>query len=132
MYCGKRGFFLLSMIVLVAVLLVVTGCSKKTPQEVIDVNQALAQAKDDCASVYAADDLGQVQDRVDSMNSLVDEKKMGKAKKEAKPLGPEIDTIGAEAMAAKDAAKIEANEVPFLSTRTEPFEPPPLVQQVPE
>lgn len=108
MICGKRSLFVRLMIVIAVLLLMATGCSKKTPQQVIDVNQALAQAKDDCASVYATDDLSSVQGRVDNMNALVDDKKMGKAKKEAKPLTPDIETLSQQAQTARDRAKIEA------------------------
>jgi nucleoid-associated protein YgaU len=76
----------------------------------VDVNQALAQAKDACATVYAADELGDVQGNVDTMNAFVDDKKMGKAKKEAKPIMPMIDSLSQDAQAGRDAAKMEANQ----------------------
>ena len=53
MKCGKSRVFVQSVIVLAVMLLLVTGCSKKTPQQVIDVNAAMARAKDNCATVYA-------------------------------------------------------------------------------
>jgi len=81
------------------------GCAKKFPQEVTDVNQALGQAKDACATVYAKDDLQNVQSGVDSMNSLADEQKYKKARKEAKPLLPEVQALGPVADQGKAAAK---------------------------
>ena len=46
-----------ALIVLFVVAIAATGCSKKTPQEVTDLNAALGDAKDACATVYAADEL---------------------------------------------------------------------------
>jgi nucleoid-associated protein YgaU len=80
------------------------GCAKKFPQEVTDVNQALGQAKDACATVYAKDDLQSVQGGVDSMNALADDKKYKKAKKEAKPLLPQVQALGPEADKGRAAA----------------------------
>lgn len=92
-------------LVLGVVLLLTVGCSKKVPQEVTDVNQALNQAKDACASVYAADDLAAVQSDADSMNAWVDQKKMKKAKKEAIPLQPKVDALSDTAASNKAAAE---------------------------
>jgi len=93
---------------LVLTLALATGCAKKTPQQVTDVNRALAQAKDNCASVYATDALGQVQGKVDAMNGLVNEKKMKKARKAAEPLAAEVTSLDQQAQAARDRAKADA------------------------
>jgi nucleoid-associated protein YgaU len=95
------------LVVLVAGLVAV-GCAKQLPQQVTDVNTALGQAKDACAGVYAADDLQQVQGRVDAMNDLADEKKYKKARKAAEPLLPEVDGLKSAAASAKAEAKSEA------------------------
>ena len=94
--------------VALTLVLVATGCAKKTPQQVIDVNQALAKAKDDCATVYAADSLGGLQGRVDEMNNYVDQKKMKKARKSATPLLPEVQQLGQQAQASREKAKADA------------------------
>ena len=94
--------------VALTLVLVVSGCAKKTPQQVIDVNQALAKAKDDCATVYAADGLGGLQGRVDEMNNYVDQKKMKKARKSAVPLLPEVQQLGQQAQASREQAKADA------------------------
>jgi len=86
-------------------LLVASGCARTVPQEVTDVNRALATAKDDCAGVYAASDLGSVQTGVDSMNGLADNKKYGKARKAAEPLLPRIQQLSTRADAARAEAK---------------------------
>jgi len=92
----------------VAVLLATTGCAKKTPQQVIDVNRALAQAKDNCAGVYASEELGSLQGRVDEMNTYVDDKKMKKARKSAVPLLPEVQSLEQQSQQARERAKADA------------------------
>jgi nucleoid-associated protein YgaU len=92
----------------VMLLLVATGCAKKTPQQVIDVNRALSQAKDDCASVYASDSLSSVQGRVDEMNAYVDDKKMKKAKKSAQPLLADVEALDQQAQQNRERAKSDA------------------------
>ena len=95
------------LVVLVAGLVAV-GCAKQLPQQVTDVNSALGQAKDACAGVYAADDLQDVQGRVDAMNDLADEKKYKKARKAAEPLLPEVASLNSGAESAKAEAKQKA------------------------
>jgi nucleoid-associated protein YgaU len=104
----RRGTIVVSSCLAVALALVATGCAKKLPQQVTDVNRALAQAKDNCASVYAADALGQVQGKVDAMNGLADEKKMKKARKAAEPLAAEVASVDQQAQQARDRAKADA------------------------
>jgi len=99
-----RVFWQLVLVVGLALGLSV-GCAKKFPQEVTDVNQALGQAKDACATVYAKGDLQSVQGGVDSMNALADDKKYKKAKKEAKPLLPQVQALGSESDNGKAASK---------------------------
>lgn len=94
--------------VLLAVALVAAGCSKKTPQEVTDLNSALGDAKDACATVYAADDLATVQTDVDMINGLVGDKKMRKAKKSAVAAMPAVADLEQTAEAERAAAKSEA------------------------
>jgi hypothetical protein len=100
----SRVFWQLVLVVGLALGLSV-GCAKKFPQEVTDVNQSLGQAKDACATVYAKDDLQNVQGGVDSMNALADEQKYGKARKEAKPLLPQVQALGPVADEGRAAAK---------------------------
>jgi len=108
MNCGNRSVLVRSMLLLTVLLLVATGCSKKTPQQVIDVNQAMAQAKDNCAGVYAADYLQSLQGDVDEMNALVDDKKMKKAAKEAEETMPQVQGLDKQAQEARDKAKTDA------------------------
>ncbi|HXV75518.1 MAG TPA: DUF4398 domain-containing protein [Candidatus Polarisedimenticolaceae bacterium] len=117
MFREKRSLFVRSSWFVALLLLVATGCSKKTPQQVIDVNQALAAAKDDCATVYATNDLNAIQQRVDGMNALVDDKKMGKAKKEAVPLLPEVEQLGQTAEASRAHAKTAADSAIAAATK---------------
>jgi nucleoid-associated protein YgaU len=96
------------MLLLTVLLLVATGCSKKTPQQVIDVNQEMAQAKDNCAGVYAADYLQSLQRDVDEMNALVDDKKMKKAAKEADEAMPQVQGLNKQSQETRDKAKADA------------------------
>lgn len=105
---AKRGLDIRTILMLAAVAVVVTGCAKTMPQEVIDVNRTLGEAKDACASVYAAGDLGAVQGDVDAMNELADAKKYKKARKAAEPILPEVDQLSSTAASARAAAKTDA------------------------
>jgi len=105
---GYRGLDVRMVLVLAVIALIATGCCKKTPQEVTDVNRALGEAKDACAGVYASDDLQDVEGRVGEMNSLNDAKKCKKAKKAAQPLMPEIEQLKSSAATSRDSAKSEA------------------------
>lgn len=108
MKCGKSRVFVQSVVVMAVMLLLVTGCSKKTPQQVIDVNAAMARAKDNCATVYAPNETTSLQGEVDQMNGLVDEKKMKKARKEADPLLPKVEDLDKTAQDARAKAKADA------------------------
>ena len=90
------------------VVLVFTGCSKKFPQQVTDVNTALAQAKDSCATVYAKSELGAVQSDVDQMNGLADDQKYKKARKAAEPLLPHVQDVETQATKNRAMAKKSA------------------------
>jgi len=108
MKCGKSRVFVQSVIVMAVMLLLVTGCSKKTPQQVIDVNAAMARAKDNCATVYAPGETQALQGEVDQMNGLVDEQKMKKAKKAADPLLPKVGGLDQTAQENRAKAKSAA------------------------
>lgn len=108
MKCGKSRVFVQSVIVMAVMLLLVTGCSKKTPQQVIDVNAAMARAKDNGAAVYAPGETKALQGEVDQMNGLVDEKKMKKAKKAAEPLLPKVEDLDSKTLEARAKAKADA------------------------
>ena len=94
----------------VVALLLSVGCARKVPQEVTDVNAALSQAKDACAGVYAAGDLQTVQSGADSMNSWANQKKYKKARKEAVPLQPQVDSLKSTADSARVQAKQDAGD----------------------
>ncbi len=100
-----RGWLLLAG----AFVLLVSGCSRKLPQEVTDVNQAMSQTKDGCAGIYAADRLGRVQSDVDAMNQLADAKKYRKARNSAEPILPQIEELASESERAKGTAKANAD-----------------------
>jgi nucleoid-associated protein YgaU len=89
--------------------LLVTGCARTVPVEVQDVNRGLGEAKDACATVYAADQLSGVQGGVDQMNRLVDDNKYRKARKEAEGLAPQVANLKTEADAGRAAAKGKAD-----------------------
>ena len=105
MKCGKSRVYVQSVIVVAVMLLLVTGCSKKTPQQVIDVNAAMARAKDNGAAVYVPDATKSLQGEVDQMNGLVDEKKMKKARQAAEPLLLKVEDLDKQAMDARAKAK---------------------------
>lgn len=105
---GNRVLMIRSFVVVLVLVALATGCARKMPQEVIDVNRGLGQAKDACASVYAADDLSAIQGEVDSMNQLADAKKYRKAAKAAEPILPGIGDLEAAADAGRADAKAEA------------------------
>ena len=58
---GNMVLMIRSIVVILVLFTLATGCARKMPQEVIDVNRGLGQAKDACAGVYAADDLRSMQ-----------------------------------------------------------------------
>jgi hypothetical protein len=97
-----------SIVVLMVLFVLTVGCARKMPQEVIDVNRGLGEAKDACAGVYAADDLRAVQGDVDAMNDLADAKKYRKARKAAEPILPEVNSLNATAEAGRSEAKADA------------------------
>jgi nucleoid-associated protein YgaU len=97
-----------SILVLVVLFMMTTGCARKMPQEVIDVNRGLGEAKDACATVYAADDLRAVQGDVDEMNDLADDRKYRKARKAAEPILPDVNSLSSAAAAGRADAKAEA------------------------
>ena len=105
---GNRCMILRLALILLVVAVVANRCSKKLPQQVTDVNSALGAAKDACATVYATDELANVQDDVDAMNALADEKKMRKARKAAEPIVPELDQLTRDAEAGRAAAQKDA------------------------
>ncbi len=89
--------------------LVAVGCSKQLPQEVADANMALNEAKDACASVYAPDQLADVQSSADEMNAMADDKKMKKARKAAEPLMSDISALRSSADGARAGARDSAD-----------------------
>jgi nucleoid-associated protein YgaU len=105
---GNHVLMIRSIMVILVLGVLATGCARKMPQEVIDVNRGLGQAKDACAGVYAADDLQAMQGEVDSMNQLADAKKYRKASKAAVPILPGISDLNGAVEAARAAAKAEA------------------------
>ena len=61
---GRRGRGWVIVVLVVGVALLVTGCSKKKAVKAVeDMNRAFGEAKDACASVYAANDAAAVQTR---------------------------------------------------------------------
>jgi nucleoid-associated protein YgaU len=105
---GFRGLNVRMLLMFAVVALVATGCCKQTPQEVTDVNRELGEAKDACATVYAADELEPIEADVAGMNALADDKKCKKAKKAAEPLAPQVEQLKSDSASARDAAKSEA------------------------
>jgi nucleoid-associated protein YgaU len=111
---ARRAWLIL--VVLVCVAIFATGCHKKKAIAAVeDMNKSFGEAKDACASVYAADETSSVQKQVDSANQLKDDKKWGKALKGAEAADPDIrnlhtvsdqrrETAQAEGQAAMDAA----------------------------
>jgi nucleoid-associated protein YgaU len=97
-----------SVLAVAALLTLTAGCARTMPQEVIDVNRSLGEAKDGCAGVYAADDLQDVQGDVDSMNELADAEKYRKARKAAEPILPRMGPLGDAAEAGRNEAMAKA------------------------
>lgn len=106
----RIGQYLIVLVALLVMVFALSGCARTVPQEVTDVNRALQNAKDACATVYAVDELGGVQSGVDSMNALADDRKYRKARKEAEPLAPQVTGLNAHAASARNAAKQKAEE----------------------
>jgi nucleoid-associated protein YgaU len=98
-------------LVLAAVLVasVLTGCARKPPQEIADLNRAFGQAKDACAAVYAADELAALQDSVASVNRLADDRKYRQARRDAQAVQPRVQELIQTSEQAKAAAKPEAD-----------------------
>jgi len=105
---GNMVLVIRSIVLILILFTLATGCARKMPQQVIDVNRGLGQAKDACASVYAVDDLRSIQGEVDSMNQLADAKKYRKALKAAEPILPGIGDLKAAADTARADARAEA------------------------
>jgi nucleoid-associated protein YgaU len=91
--------------------MLVTGCAKdKALQQVEALNRALGQAKDACASVYAADTLAVVQGNVDEANQLKDRGKYRKALNKADATMPDVGDLRSKAAEARDKAKADAEQ----------------------
>jgi nucleoid-associated protein YgaU len=87
-----KKFGMLALVV-VAVAALATGCSKEPPPQIEQVNRALKDATDACATVYAKDELAKVEPLVDAMNELAADGKNRKAGKEADALIPAVDNV---------------------------------------
>lgn len=98
------------IVMLAGMVLVASACSRKTPQEVMDLNRALGEAKDDCASAYAASSLAAVQGDVDAVNRLVNDNKHGKARKSAEEAMSAVNGLKSEAARARDGAREAARK----------------------
>jgi len=108
---ARRGRGRLIAVLAACLALTVTGCAKKKAiQAVEDMNQAFGDAKDACASVYAADEMGAVQDQVDATNVLSDDKKWKKALQGANDAMPEIQNLRTVADQDREQAQREAND----------------------
>jgi hypothetical protein len=105
---GIRGLDIRWVLLFAVVAMMATGCSKTLPQSVADVNRTLGEAKDACATVYAADELNSVQGEVNSMNELADAKKYKKAGKAAEPLLPRVEQLADAAADNREAARKDA------------------------
>lgn len=89
----------LRQIALLVLLIPIVACARKPPQEIADANAALERARAACAEQYAASEFSAAKTAVDGVNSLADQRKYGKAKKEA---------VGATAQAGQATAAAEA------------------------
>ena len=108
---GRRGRGSVIAVVVVGVALMVTGCAKKKAvQAVEDMNRAFGDAKDRCASVYAANETADVQTDVDATNVLSDDKKWKKALDGATATMPKIQNLQTVADQQREQAQREANE----------------------
>lgn len=108
---GRRGRGSVIAVVVVGVALMVTGCAKKKAvQAVEDMNRAFGDAKDACASVYAANETVDVQTDVDATNVLSDDKKWKKALDGATATMPKIQNLHTVADQQREQAQREANE----------------------
>lgn len=105
---ANRVSLMWSVLAVAALLTLTAGCARTMPQEVVDVNRSLGEAKDACAGVYASDELQDVQGDVDSMNELADDGKYRKARKAAEPILPRMGTLDAAADAGRKEAMAEA------------------------
>jgi nucleoid-associated protein YgaU len=105
---ANRVSLMWSVLAVAALLTLTAGCARTMPQEVVDVNRSLGEAKDGCAAVYAADDLQDVQGDVDSMNELADDGKYRKALKAAEPILPKVGALDAAAKAGRKEAMAKA------------------------
>ncbi|MDH3627806.1 MAG: LysM peptidoglycan-binding domain-containing protein [Acidobacteriota bacterium] len=104
----RLSHFSIAFTAVLVLLAIASGCAGTIPQEVVDVNRALQDAKDACATVYATDSLSGVQSGVDSMNALADDNRYRKARKEAGPLASRVSGLETEAASARTEAKSAA------------------------
>jgi len=108
---ARRGRGGLVVMMVACVALTVTGCAKKKAiQAVEDMNKTFGEAKDACASVYAADRVAAVQDDVDATNVLSDDKKWKKALEGATDAMPKIQNLQTAADQNREQAQREAND----------------------
>jgi nucleoid-associated protein YgaU len=108
---ARRGRGWVIVVLVVGIALTVTGCAKKKAiQAVEDMNRAFGEAKDACASVYAASETATVQTDVDATNVLSDDKKWKKALEGATGTMPKIQNLHTVADQQREQAQREANE----------------------
>jgi hypothetical protein len=93
-----------------ALVLPVSGCCRKPPQEIVEINLALGRAKEACAAVHAPDDLAAIGRRVDEANRLADGGKCRRAREAAAPMIPEVSAFAALVEARRESARAAAEE----------------------
>ena len=89
---------------------VVSGCCRRPPQGIVEVNLALSRAKDACAVVYAPDNLAAIERRVDEINRLADARKCRRARAAAQPMMRDVLAFADLVELRRDLARVDAED----------------------
>jgi hypothetical protein len=100
----------IALVASTALALAGAGCCRKPAQSIVDVNLALARAKDACAVLYAPQDLASLQARIDGMNRLADTGSCARARSASEPILPDVLALSVRVEEEKGLALAEARE----------------------
>ena len=95
--------------ILIGGTIAITGCARNIPDEITQLNRDWQNARKDCASVYAEDTVRSLQSQMDSMNQLADDKKYGKAKRDAVALQGPVEEMKEVAGRSREEAERRAS-----------------------
>lgn len=91
----KKYHNLILVTSLMSLLSFLFGCPQKPPVEASDIHKELKMASEDCASVFAPEELEEIEFLVLKMNALSEKKKFKEMRKKALEILPQLEILSA-------------------------------------